>query len=616
MILQRLAEHYDRIAASGDDDCQLAPPGFSKQKISFCVVLEPDGRLNQIKSEAVQKGNRDVAKPMLLPGQGKPPGQGLNPCFLWDNAAYMLGWVLAPDADPQKREKQIARASLAFEAFRNRHIEMEARIAHPAFSAVCSFLRDWSTKKATEMEKTLLKVATNFGVFRIAGEMQYVHELVSLPETSEESEVTTETIKEEGLCLVTGIRTQIARLHEPKIKGVAGAQSSGALLVSFNAASYESYGKSQSYNAPVSEDAAFRYTNALNCLLDRRDRRVSLGDSTVVFWADHASPLEDCLSEFFADPMPHDEAVVEEDKERLQQARILLTQLRDGTGETKIDTNDGHPTKFFLLGLSPNASRISVRLWVEADAKDLQRRLGQHLRDIALDGNWNDEILTLRGIVRATGRAEHNAKGKLKGFNTDNISPKLAGDLARSVLTGTAYPQSLLATMIRRIHSDGEVGYARVAAIKACLVRNSRLRGNPLEVSIMLDQNSGDPAYCCGRAFALLEVIQKDSAGDGINRTIKDSYFSSASTTPSLVFPRLCRLSQHHLAKLDKGHRIHREKQLGEVLNKLSTTPGATSPVFPRLLSLEDQGKFVLGYFHQTKDIYTSKKDKEEGAAQ
>jgi CRISPR-associated protein Csd1 len=415
-------------------------------------------------------------------------------------------------------------------------------------------------------------------------------------------------VNEEGVCLVSGIRGQIARLHEPKIKGVADAQSGGALLVSFNASAYESYGKSQSYNAPVSEAAAFRYTVALNHLLERRDRRVSLGDSTVVFWADHASVLEDCLSEFFVDPLPKDDAVVEEDQERVRQARILLTQMRDGTGETKIDTNDGRPTKFFLLGLSPNASRISVRLWVEADAAELQHRLGQHLRDIALAGNRNDEILTLQRIVRATGRAERDPKGKFKGFNTENVSPKLAGDLARSVLMGAAYPQSLLSTMLRRIHSDGEVAYARAAAIKACLVRNSRLRGNSLEVSTMLDPNNTDPAYCCGRAFALLEVIQKDSAGDGLNRTIKDSYFSSASTTPSLVFPRLCRLSQHHLAKLDTGHRIHREKQLGEVLNKLT--------VFPRLLSLEDQGKFVLGYFHQTKDIYTSKKDKEEGANQ
>jgi CRISPR-associated protein Csd1 len=160
--------------------------------------------------------------------------------------------------------------------------------------------------------------------------------------------------------------------------------------------------------------------------------------------------------------------------------------------------------------------------------------------------------------------------------------------------------------MLRRIHSDGEVAYARVAAIKACLVRNSRLRGNPLEVSKMLDRNNTDAAYCCGRAFALLEIIQKDSVEGELNRTIKDSYFTSASTTPALVFPRLCRLSQHHLAKLGTGLRINREKEIGEVMNKLSNN-------FPRLLSLEDQGKFVLGYFHQNQDLYTSKKDKKEG---
>ena len=605
MILQRLAQHYDRIAASGDEDSQLASPGFSRQKISFCIVLEPDGRLNTVQSMQKQMGRALVATSMLLPGQGKPSGQGINPCFLWDNAAYMLGWV--SEADKQKR------AIACFESFREKHLAVESQISHPAFNAVCSFLRNWSPDKAIEIEAELLKSATNFGVFRIAGDMRYVHELVAPPAMPENSENASEAMNEEGLCLVTGIRAQIARLHEPKIKGVTGAQSSGALLVSFNASSYESYGKSQSYNAPVSEEATFRYANALNHLLDNRARRFSLGDSTVIFWADHASVLEDCLSDFFADPSPKDDVVIEEDQERVRQARVLLTQLRDGTGQEVINSNDGERTKFFLLGLSPNASRISVRLWVEADAAELQKRLGQHLRDIELDGNWNDDILTLQRIVRATGRAERDPKGKLKSFNTENVSPKLAGDLARSVLTGVAYPQSLLTTMLRRIHSDGEVAYARTAAIKACLVRNSRLRGNPLEVSTMLDTNSTDPAYCCGRAFAMLEVIQKDSAGDGLNRTIKDSYFTSASTTPSLIFPRLCRLSQHHLAKLDTGHRIHREKQFGEVLNKLSTIPGAASPVFPRLLSLEEQGKFVLGYFHQTKDIYTSKKDREEG---
>ena len=590
MILQRLAEHYDRIAASGDENNQVAPPGFSRQKISFCVVLEPDGRLSAVQSMQELKGKVLVAKSMLLPGQGKPSGSKPNPCFLWDTSAYMLGYK-ANDDKPSTTKKQFA-------AFRKKHLDLEAQISHPRYTAVCSFLRNWNPDKAMEIEPELRKATTNFGVFRLAGDMEYLHELVQLPIMKEPSEGNSESgddselIHQEGLCLVTGIRAQIARLHQPKIKGVTDADPGGALLVSFDKPAYRSYGKSQGFNAPVSEDAAFRYANALNHLLDRRDRRVSLGDSTVVFWADHASPLEDCLSGLLVDSQLQEDAAVQEDKERLRQAKLLLTQLRDGTGQEVIDTNDGEPTKFFLLGLSPNASRISVRLWVEADARELQRRLGQHLRDISLDGSWNDEILTLQRIVRATGRAERDPKGKFKSFNTENVSPKLAGDLARSVLTGAAYPQPLLGTMLRRVHSDGEVRHERVAAIKACLLRNSRLRGNPLEVSTMLDPNSTDPAYCCGRAFALLEIIQKDSAGEGLNRTIKDSYFSSASTTPSVVFPRLCRLNQHHLAKLETGHRIYREKQLGGVLNRLS--------VFPRLLSLEDQGKFVLGYFHQT----------------
>jgi CRISPR-associated protein Csd1 len=281
----------------------------------------------------------------------------------------------------------------------------------------------------------------------------------------------------------------------------------------------------------------------------------------------------------------------------------LLTQLRDGT-KASVESKDDLETRFFLLGLSPNASRLSVRLWVEADAAELQRRLGQHLRDIALANARNDHLLTLRRIVEATGRVERDAKGRLKGFDTKVISPQLAGDLTRSVLTGAAYPQSLLATMLRRIHSDGEVAYARVAAIKACLTRNSRLRGNPLEVPVKLNPAETNAGYNCGRLFALLEKAQTDSAGGELNSTIKDRYFSSASTTPALVFPRLFRLSQHHLAKLETGHKISYDRRFGEVMGQLDQ--------FPRQLSLEDQGRFVIGYFHQRQDLYTSKRDKEE----
>jgi CRISPR-associated protein Csd1 len=371
----------------------------------------------------------------------------------------------------------------------------------------------------------------------------------------------------------------------------------------------------------------------LNWLLKRENQRVVfLGDSTVVFWADHPNgALEDAVYAMFSEPLPDEGPIIQEDQERLREAALLLKQLRDGTGATEISP-DGGETKFYLLGLSPNAekeaSRISVRLWVEADATELRRRLGQHLRDLELLDPQEERLLTLRRIAYETGRA-YWEKGKLK-FDPKTISPQLAGDLARSVLTGAAYPQSLLATMMRRIHSDGEVAYARVAAIKACLNRNFRLRGNPLEVNSMLDRKNDDAAYCCGRAFALLEKVQRDSRKKWKNSaeeqedqsskagnpreddspTIRDHYFSSASTTPSSVFPLLFRLYQHHLAKLKQlnvGLSVTREQELGEIMNKLNNT-------FPRLLSLDDQGKFVIGYFHQRQDLYTSKKDKEEGA--
>jgi CRISPR-associated protein Csd1 len=600
MILQRLAEHYDRIAASNKDETRLAQPGFSRQKISFCVVLEPDGRLNSFQSLQEKVGKALVALSMNVPGQSKPAGQGLNPCFLWDNAAYLLGCVPNPDPDTEKAAKAAARAVLAFEAFRSKHIEIENQINHPAFSAVCSFLRDWSPEQALDYATLLSEIATNFGVFRIAGEMKYVHDLISVPAETEEQSAASQAGTPRAMCLVSGAIDEVARLHEPKIKGVADAQPGGALLVSFNASAYESYGKSQSYNAPVGVMTAFKYTNALNHLLEQRNRRISLGDSTVVFWADHPNVLEDALSEMFSEPLPSEGSIIEEDQDRLREAELLLKQLRDGTGATEIAPDD-QPTKFFLLGLSPNASRISVRLWVEADAAKLRDLLGKHLRDIALVDNRDDRLLTLRRIVASTGRWD---KKKAK-FDSENVSPQLAGDLARSVLTGAAYPQSLLATMLRRIHSDGEIAYARVAAIKACLVRNSCLRGNPLEVTVKLNPAETNAAYNCGRLFALLEKVQTDSAGGELNSTIKDHYFSSASTTPALVFPQLFRLSQHHLAKLETGQKIYYDRRLGEVMGLIDQ--------FPRQLALEDQGKFVIGYFHQRQDLYTSKKDKEEG---
>jgi CRISPR-associated protein Csd1 len=295
-----------------------------------------------------------------------------------------------------------------------------------------------------------------------------------------------------------------------------------------------------------------------------------------------------------------------EDAERTGQARLLLTQMRDGTRNSLSQTVEGN-TRFYILGLSPNASRLSVRLWIEADARELEKTLTLHIQDLELKGARDDRPLSVRTLAAATGR--YDPKGKAR-FDTTNVSPHLAGELARSVLTGAPYPQSFLATMVRRIRNDAYVGHERVSAIKACLVRSARLRhtdSKHQEVPVELDQQVTDVAYRCGRLFALLEKTQSDSAGGELNSTIKDRYFSSASATPALVFPRLFRLSNHHLAKLPIGQKIFYERQMSSAM--------AAPFAFPRQFSLADQGQFIVGYFQQRQDLYTkNEKAPEENA--
>ena len=602
MILQRLVEYYDRLAEDSQHIDALAKPGFSQQKVSFCVVLNRDGSLQQFQSLLDPVGKRLVPRMMLMPGQAKPSGSGINPCFLWDNAAYMLGYK--PD-DPKPK-----RTAESFKAFRSRHLEAEKEVDSKAFSAVCAFLGRWSPEKAAKHAKDLEDITSSFGVFKIAGVQGFVHEDPAVTaywvaQNEDREDKDSADVTERGMCLVTGRQETIARLHEPKIKGVRDAQSAGALLVSFNDDAYTSHGKEQSYNAPVSIDAVFKYANALNHLLGREHRHILLGDATVVFWAERSHPLEDFASELFADAPPPAENAPAESRKRADEARRFLTQLRDGHAWSEaVDAAD--QTRFYILGLSPNASRLSVRLWIDTTVAEMEQRLAQHLRDMELVGTREgDPPPVIRRIVQATGRAEFSGSS-FKGYDTDSVSPLLAGAFARAVLTGAAYPQMLLPAMLNRIRADGAITHVRVAAIKACINRSSRLSKNLKEVSVALDPKRTDGPYVTGRLFSLLEKIQTDSAGGDLNATIKDRYFSAAGATPGAVFPRLIRLSQHHLAKMETGQKVYYERMLSEVMGKLD--------IFARQFNLEEQGLFAIGYFHQRQDLFTSKKDKSAAA--
>ncbi len=606
MILRRLAEHYDRLVADPTTADPPPKPGHSEQKISFCVVLNPDGTLQQFQSLLDASAKRPTPRRLQVPGQSKPSGSGLNPCFLWDNAAYMLGFLPNDNTGlpAEDLEEKKSRAFRSFEAFRNKHLEIEPALDSTVYRAICAFLKNWSPTDADKHKPELNGITGSFGVFRIAGEQRFVHEDAAIVTYWANHGAAEDPNAQRGVCLVTGLESPLARLHEPKIKGVAGAQSSGALLVSFNDDAYTSLGKDQSFNAPVSVGTAFKYTNALNHLLNRQDRRMRLADTTVVFWAERPNRLEQFVSDLLgdlSDTSAEDEA---ESKKRPDEARLFISQLRDGhAGADAFDPED--LTRFFILGLSPNAARISVRFWVDSSVGEMKERLAQHMRDIELAGARDEgPPLTIRRLVLATGRADGNASGRFKGYDADSVSPLLAGAIARAVLGGSPYPQMLLRAMLDRLRTDGEIRHERVAAIKACLVRNSRLQGKPREVSVALDLARTEPAYVTGRLFALLEKIQKDSVEGDLNATIKDRYFSAASATPCFVFPRLIRLSQHHLAKMETGRKVYYEKQVGEVMNKLNG--------FAHHLGLEDQGLFAVGYYHQQQDLYTSKKAKEE----
>lgn len=580
MILQALNQYYGRLEA--DPNAEVVLPGFSRQKISFRVNLLPDGTLQSIEPLGEPGGKGASFEQMVVPGDSKPPGSGINPCLFWDNAQYMLGYK--PDDPKPERTLQ------AFDAFRQRHLDVEQAIDEPGFSAVCRFLERWTPEDAAGHEE-LSQISNGFGVFRIAGTARHVHEDPKVRAWWLEQLHAAEDSDSQMQCLVTGEAAPIARTHKPLIKGVWGAQSSGALLVSYNFKATESYGKTQSFTGPVSEDATFRYAVALNKLLEAESRqRVQLGDSTTVFWTAEPTPAEALFGLVFESKQAEDEEL----KLRVGHALKSLAMGRypaEDLGDPEVP--------FYILGLSPNAARLSVRFWWQSSVKEIAENVGQHMRDLAITRPPNaPEFLTTFHLLRETAR------------EAKDIPPLLSGGLARSVLMGSAYPLAFYNALLRRIRADQEISYIRASAIKACLNRNSRLGlFAPLkeEIPMSLESERPEPAYQLGRLFAVLEKIQEEAL-PSINDTIKDRYFGAASATPASIFPRLIRLDQHHLGKLEKGKRVFREKQIQEICGRLGD--------FPAHLSLRDQGLFAIGYYHQRQDFFTKKSDRDSSENQ
>jgi len=381
-----------------------------------------------------------------------------------------------------------------------------------------------------------------------------------------------------GICLVSGNEGAVERLHAA-IKGVWGAQTSGANIVSFNQRSFESYGKElrQGENAPVGQYVAFAYTTALNHLLSKDStQRIQVGDASTVFWADKPCELEDVFQSLWSEPQ-------KDDPDRAGHAvQALYRSVQQGVSPLTQEAS-----RFFVLGLAPNAARVSIRFWQTGTIAEFSARICQHFDDIAIvHGPYDADAPSLFRLLVSTA-----GQGK-----SENIPPNLAGDVMRAILSGLPYPSTLLQAVVRRIRAEQSVNYYRAALIKACLNRSARYLNQMEDITMSLDLNNPHPGYRLGRLFAVLEKIQEE-ASPGLNATIRDRFYGEASSSPVSVFANLMKLKNHHLAKIEnRGRAINLEKIIGEIMDGLDD--------FPSQLSIHDQGRFAVGYYHQKQSFY------------
>lgn len=593
MILQALNTYYERLLARGESD--LAPFGYSAEKISYEIVLAPNGQVAAVNDIRDTSGKKPMPRLMNVP-QPQKRTVGIKSNFLWDKTSYVLGVSVTSK-----------RANDEHAAFVALHRQALVGTDDVGLKALLAFLDGWTPERFAAPAFTENMQDANV-VFRLDGEEQFLHQRAAA-RTIRAQLLASDADAPAAICLVTGEPGPVARLHSP-IKGVTGAQSSGASIVSFNLESFTSYGKSQGDNAPVSEQVAFAYTTVLNHLLRRGEhnrQRLQVGDTSIVFWAEAADEDEaDAAEEFTAEALLLSDSVT--DAQETGAMRNALEQLVAGKPLQEIDPRLRDSTRMYVLGLAPNASRISIRFWYVDTLGALAQNVAWHGRDLQLEPPPSRTRPTLWRLVLATAPSRG---GKSK---TEDVPPQLAGEMMRSILGGWRYPGSLLANVLMRMRTDGDLSGVRVALCKAVLARNRRL-ANSLddeEVPVSLDRNSTSPGYRLGRLFAVLEDAQRGALGGQVNATIRDRYYGAASATPASVFPMLLRNAQNHLGKLRKdkpGFAVILEKEIGEIIDGLPEH-------LPRSLRIEAQGQFAIGYYHQTQSRFNKKSDTQESTAE
>ena len=573
-ILASLARAYERM---GDG----APPyGYSTEKIGYLISLNDDGTPAGAPIDLREgEGKKKTPRALAVPQPAKRTS-GISPNFLWDKTAYVLG-VTAGDGKRTKDEHA---------KFCEIHEETLRHSDDAGLRALLLFLRAWTPENFMQFSWPEDMKDQNV-VFALESERRagiQIHDRPAARTLWANRMAGGETSK--AACLITGSKGPIARLH-PAIKGVWGAQSSGAALVSFNLDAFTSYGHEQGDNAPVSEAAAFAYTTALNIFLEKGSgHRIQIGDASTVFWADasHAESAAEA-EDFFAALLN----TIDENSEA-KKVGAILENIRQGRSPTSF-LPDLHPgVRFHVLGLAPNAARLSVRFYIEDDFGRIAKNFLEHVSRLHIEpmpDRYKNPPLWLY-------LAQTAAREK-----SENVPPNLAGEFLRAILTGAPYPRNLLAVLLMRLRADKDVNALRVSLLKAILIKNHSQAFT--EVPVSLDPNQKDPGYLLGRLFATYEYAQTQALGGNINATIRDQYYGTASATPRAVFPLLQRKATHHLARLRKerpGLAVNLDRGIGEIF-ELADADNFFAPT----LTAQRQALFAIGYYHQRNEFYRPK---------
>lgn len=603
MILQALTSLYEALAPKGE----VPKEGWSREKISFALGIDENGDLLRI-TPLFKPGDMPKEKKKEEPQKMMVPIKVGNksPKFLWGNSGFILG--AANDKTPEKAKE-------CFERNRQFHHQLLDKVDSPAAKAILNFFDGWEPEKTTENELVAQYASELLGsanmVFRFNG--KFVHEIPELSAAWQTHYGAAQTEKEQ--CLITGMLDAIPETH-PLIKGIQGAQSSGAALVSFNASAFCSYNKEQNQNAPVGKYAAFAYTTALNHLLADRKNVHRIGDAAVVCWAENADKqYEDFAADLFFGDGDGDQS----DEQWLSALQASVELLAKGLPCRELDLDPER--KFYILGISPNAARLAVRFFYCDSFGNIVKNIKAHYDRLEIVRPSYDKfpILPLWKLLSATNRTikkkNDNGTNAERSDSEDSDKSKdktqnsaMAGAVARAVFSGGRYPASLLECTFLRIKAERSITRERAAIIKAYYLRNPNEKCPKEVLTVSLNENSKNIPYTLGRLFSVYEEIQKEAnlrnpGNPGINTTIKDRYFGSAAAMPATVFPILSNLAQKHLRKLSDKQRIYLDK-------KVMTLKSVLGEQYPAHMSLPEQGSFDLGYYHQTQARYTKKEDK------